>query len=141
MQIRSLRDLKQVLIISILTFFVLFVGERLGLWEPGESQPTAKAPGISLFDAADEGNIKAVKQYLANGVDVNAKGWQGETSLHKAAHSGQKEIVELLIANGADMNAMNDEGETPLDWAILNDETEIADLLRKHGGKTGAELK
>ena len=35
--------------------------------------PTGKAPDISIVDAAKEGNIKAVKQHLAAGTDVNAK--------------------------------------------------------------------
>jgi uncharacterized protein YcfL len=43
----------------------------------GESQspepPTAKAPDISIHDAADSGNIEAVKQHLAAGTDVDAK--------------------------------------------------------------------
>ena len=41
--------------------------------------PTAKAPDISIHDAAKEGNIEAVKQHLAAGTDVNTKddayGW------------------------------------------------------------------
>ncbi|MBT7028962.1 MAG: hypothetical protein HN969_15535 [Verrucomicrobia bacterium] len=31
-------------------------------------------PGISIVDAADKGNIEAVKQHLATDADVNAKG-------------------------------------------------------------------
>jgi len=35
--------------------------------------PTAKAPDISIYEAAREGNIEAVKQHIAAGTDVNAK--------------------------------------------------------------------
>ena len=35
--------------------------------------PTAKAPDISIYDAAKTGNIEAVKQHLAAGADVNDK--------------------------------------------------------------------
>ena len=31
------------------------------------------APGIPIHDAAERGNIKAIKQHLAAGEDVNAK--------------------------------------------------------------------
>ncbi len=100
--------------------------------------PTAKAPAISIHDAAFKGNIEAVKQHLAAGTDVNAKNdWSEWTPLHRAAEYNHKEIAELLIAKGADVNPKDENGYTPLDWA----DDEIVDLLRKHGGKTGEELK
>ena len=104
-------------------------------------QPTAKAPDISLIDAAWDGNIEAVKQHLAAGTDVNAKNDFGRTPLHEAASNGHKEIVELLISNGADVNAKSDIYGTPLDVVIEYKQTQAADFLRKHGGKTGEELK
>ena len=110
----------------------------------GESQPTAKAPDISIWEAAATGNIEAVKQHLAAGTDVNAKDKKGRTPLHYAATHGHKKIVELLIAKGADVNALNNKSDTPLNLAVPDspfDSTEIANLLRKHGAKTGEELK
>ena len=105
----------------------------------------------ALRDAAEEGmrgNIKAVKQHLAAGADVNSKSKHGRTPLHAAAVGGSKEIVELLLAKGANVNAtfkagatLGGGGETPLDVAIELKRTETADLLRKHGGKTKKELE
>ena len=97
----------------------------------------------ALLDAVKvfPGNVEDVKLHLADGADVNAKGYRGRTPLHLVAGNGHKEIVELLIAEGADVNARDNGGETPLDVAIKFDETDIAALLRKHGGKTGEELK
>jgi len=103
--------------------------------------PKAKAPDISIHEAAIDGNIEAVKQHLATGTDVNAKADDEWTPLHEAAWHGHKKIVELLIAKGADVNVKDGDGETPLGKAIRNEQTKIADLLRKHGGKTGEELK
>ena len=108
--------------------------------------PTAKAPDISIYEAAREGNIEAVKQHIAAGTEVNAKDDALEwTPLFMAAAWGHKEVVELFIAKGADVNATDDGGKTPLDEATHRDNpnasAEIADLLRKHGGKTGEELK
>ena len=94
---------------------------------------------LDIHQAAEEGNIEAVKQAIANGADVNAKGVNakgvkdGRTPLHLAALMGYKEIAELLITKGADVNAKDEDGATPLDGA--DDET--FDLLRKHGGKHG----
>ena len=109
----------------------------------GPSEP----PDISMWDAAEAGNIETVKQHLAAGTDVNAKDDKfGTTPLHSAAGAGRKEIVELLITEGADVNAklVSDgphKGKTPLNAANDTNHPEIADLLRKHGAKTGAELK
>ena len=64
--------------------------------------PTAKAPDISIHDAASAGNIEAVQQHLAAGTDVNAKDNRGRTPLYRATN---KEIAELLIAAGADVSA------------------------------------
>jgi ankyrin repeat protein len=120
----------------------------------GESQQvTVQAPDISIQDAAKEGNIKAIKQHIAAGTDVNAKGDGESTPLHWAAYGGHKEIAELFIAKGADVNAigipirklgvnyLGRPRKTPLDVATMSSHTETADLLRKHGGKTAEELK
>ncbi len=107
-------------------------------------QPTAKAPDISIHDAALFGNIEAIKQHLAAGTDVNARTDVGTTPLFYAAADGHKEIAELLIAKGADVNAKSSNDAllvTPLDAAIKSNQTEFADLLREHGGKTGEKLK
>jgi ankyrin repeat protein len=101
----------------------------------------------ALLDAAEKGNIEAVKQHLAAGADVNAMG-RG-TPLHYAAYGGHKEVAELLIAEGADVNETNGI-YTPLDWAYSDNQnrnadelrfTETAALLRKHGAKQGVELE
>ena len=108
--------------------------------------PPVKAPDNSIHDAVEKGNIEAVKQHIAAGTDVNAKGGLiGGTPLYCAVAFGNKEIVELLIANGADVNAKEVDDLTPLDWTAHPDSpnanAEIADLLRKHGGKTKKELE
>ena len=109
--------------------------------QPAQSSKPLSEVDSALLDAASEGNVKAVKQHLADGVDVNVKDKVGWTPLHEAVGQGHKEIAELLIAKGADVNAKDEDGDTPLDLAIGRKHPETADLLRKHGGKTGEELK
>ena len=110
---------------------------------PSEPQKVivVQPPDISIWDAAEKGNIEAVKQHLAEGVDVNAKHGVGQTPLREAARWGHKEIAELLIAAGAAVNAKDNNGWTPLHLAVDGGYTETADLLRKHGGKTAEALK
>ena len=151
--------MKHLLLTTIAAVLVVGCGESQQSTPAPEAKPeppTAKAPDISihdaakkgnpedvkLHDAAEKGNLEAVKQHLAAGTDVNAKDDDGWTPLHWAASYGQKEVAVLLIAKGADVNGKNDVGDTPLDyWAEMNTEGETADLLRKHGGKTAEELK
>ncbi len=161
--------MKQLLLTTIAAVVLVGCGESQQSAPALETKPEpAKAPDISIHEAAEAGNIEAVKQHLAAGADVNAKDgiggtplyivagqstrdflrqagktgdFDGWTPLNYAAYWGHKEIAELLIAKGANVNAKDDDGETPLDWAIEFKETELADLLRKHGGKTGEEMK
>jgi hypothetical protein len=164
--------MKHLLLTTIAAVLLVGCGESQQSATPAEAQPvetvaeaatpelpTAKPPAIYFHGAAINGDIEAVKQHLAAGTDVNAKGPGGSTPLHYAAMTGRKEVVELLIAAGADVNQLFFEpfklqgelnnGQTPLDWAIKGKHTKTTNLvhdetialLRKHGGKTGTELK
>ena len=99
--------------------------------------PTAKAPDISIHDAAALGNNEAVKQHLTAGTDVNAKDESGWTPLHWAASKVHNKTAKLLIKEGADVNVVNIDGLSPLDYA----ENETFGFLIDHGAKSGAELK
>jgi cytohesin len=63
-------------------------------------QPTAKAPDISIHEAATDGNIEAVKQHLAAGANVNAKDDDGDTPLDQAILDKQTETADLLRKHG-----------------------------------------
>jgi len=96
--------------------------------------------GGSIHDAAVEGNIEAVKQHLAAGTDVNARGADGVTALLYAALKGHKEIAELLIANGADVDAKKaKDGVTPLHVAAASGHTEVVELLIANGADVNAQ--
>jgi ankyrin repeat protein len=106
------------------------------------TKPTTptKAPDVSIHTAATLGNIETVKQLIANGADVNAKGGvTGGTPLLIAVTLGHKEIAEQLIANGADVNAKDPRGTTPLHGAALRGHKEIAELLIAKGVDVNAK--
>ena len=103
--------------------------------------PTAKAPDISIHEAALKGNIEAVKQHLAAGADVNAKNEDGVTPLDHATLWGHKEIVELLLAKGADLNAKDNDGWTSLHNAAYRGHKQIVELLIAEGADVNADRK
>jgi len=123
------------LLLTIIAAVVL-----VGCGESQQPEPTtAKAPDISIHDAAFKGNIKGVKKHLADGADVNAKDDEGMTPLHFAAYVGRREIAELLIAAGADVNATDKHVMTPLHKAAFVGHKEIAELLIAKGGDVNAK--
>jgi PBP1b-binding outer membrane lipoprotein LpoB len=63
--------------------------------EPPPEPPTAKAPDISIHDAAARGNVEAVREHLAAGADINSKetGFgNGLTPLHMATKESHNEV-------------------------------------------------
>ena len=117
----------------------------------GKSGESLKAEE-SIQIAAKSGNIKAVKQHLAAGVDVNAKGsgdafgfgammgGGGErTPLSWATSGAHKKVAELLIAEGADVNAKDEHGGTPLHQAASWKKKEMVELLIAEGADVNAK--
>ena len=88
---------------------------------------------------AAKGDIKAVKQHLAAGADVNAKDKIRGTPLHYAAAYGHKEIVELLIAAGADVKVKDEDGKTSSHFEAVNGRKVIVELLIAEGADVNAK--
>ncbi len=89
-----------------------------------------------LIEAAEDGDIMNVKEFIKKGADVNAKdndyGW---TALMHASIYGHKEIVEILISNKADVNAKDNDDFTALMYASREGHKEIVEILKKAGAK------
>ena len=86
-----------------------------------------------LMDAAKKGDINAVKDLLAKGVDINETGYFNTTALREAVDNGQLEAARLLLDKGANVNAQDHAGETALLSAALKANTEIVMLLIDKG--------
>ena len=70
----------------------------------GKELGSAK-PDISIHDAAEEGNIEAVKQHLAAGTDVNAKDDIDYTPLDSA--DSKTKTADLLRKHGGKYSTIN----------------------------------
>jgi ankyrin repeat protein len=80
---------------------------------------TAAGLDVSIHDASMEGNIDAIKRHLAAGTDPNlanlGERFLGDFIKPPLHFSKNKEVAELLIAGGADVNFKDQTG-----WAILH---------------------
>ena len=68
-----------------------------------------------LVEAAFEGDVEAVKDWLAKDYHVESRDGQRATALSEACCAGKIECVRfLLLDQGAEPNTVNATGRTPL---------------------------
>jgi ankyrin repeat protein len=98
----------------------------------GLDGPTARnGDGDTLLHlAALRGDEEDVRELVALGAVVNARGEFGMTALHHAAVAGRIDAAERLLALGADRLAPDDFGQTPAKLAAKAGHAEMAELLR-----------
>ena len=95
----------------------------------------------TIQGAITGGDIKAVKEFLTNGADVNARDTVGQPLL---VHAPTKEMAEMLIMNGANINAKAkhgkvENGPTVLSLAARGVRTEVVELLIAKGADINAK--
>jgi hypothetical protein len=56
-----------------------------------------------IWQSLEEGDVKAVRDELAKGIDVNSQATDGRTLLIHALYSDQVDVAKMLIAQGADV--------------------------------------
>ncbi|MDX6446974.1 MAG: Notch 1 [Blastocatellia bacterium] len=102
----------------------------------GQVSPTDAA----LRQAAQDGQMTAVKELLAKGANVNARDEAGRTPLLWVAPARDNpEMVKFLIAKGADVNAKDNEGETALMIAASQSNPGIVTVLLEAGADVNAQ--
>jgi len=88
--------------------------------------PPEAAP---IHDAAQAGNLAAIRQLVASGADVNARRLDGVTPLHWAAQEGHQDVVGYLLSQGGDPKLKNNAGWTPTHYAAAAGQREILAML------------
>ena len=85
---------------------------------------SSEAEGAALEDlckAAEDGNLGAAQNAVANGANVNEHGCAAQAApLHRAVWSGKMNVITLLVAEGANVNARQMDGAAPLHIAMEN---------------------
>jgi len=80
-----------------------------------------------------QGDVVAVLEFIASGVDVDLRNWFGWTPLMLAAGEGHTPIVSLLLSAGADVQAVNNFGASALAYAALRGECLTIQVLINAG--------
>lgn len=94
----------------------------------------AIAADTRVADAAQQGDVNAVRTLAKQKVDVNAAQGDGSTALHWAAQKDDLEMAKTLLAAGASVKATTRLGAaTPLFMACRNGNAPMIELLIKSG--------
>lgn len=106
--------------------------ESLG--QPASSPSTRMPPSVGFHEAALQGDLEAIRQYIEMGSDLNEKDAVGGSSpLIVAATFGRADVAKALIDAGADVDQQNNDGSTALHSAALFCHTEIVEALLDKG--------
>jgi ankyrin repeat protein len=113
----------------------------LGLsWSAGPAWGDLTPEEQAFLDAARDGDVAAVRQFLAGGVNVNARDIYGTTALHCVIDWNQIEVAGVLLeVEGIEVNAGNFYGTTTLHWAAMYGWIEIARMLLSKGAKVNVK--
>ena len=101
---------------------------------------STRSESNTLCYAVRSGNLRAVKEQLANGADINAGDNEfGITALSWAVLLDDAKIAKFLIEKGAEVNANSRDGSTPLHSAAFLGRAEIVELLIQKGADANSK--
>lgn len=99
-----------------------------------------KPPDVDTWTAAAKGDVKALKQHLAAGTNLDANSpSRGGTPLQLAAFYGHTEVARFLVKNGANLEVRDRNGSTPLLVASFFGHPDIVKLLLDSGADVNAQ--
>ncbi len=95
----------------------------------------------ALFAAARKGDLAAVRERLAAGVNANAKTAYGATALSFASGKGHLDVVRVLLEAKADPNVKDTFYQaTPMTWALANKHDTVVVALLEAGSSQADDV-
>jgi len=102
---------------------------------------TGFAEGMSLLDAAKNGETGGVRKLLDRGANINQQGEYEYTPLIWAIEKGHADTAALLITRGADVNIRTASGYSALAAAVNKGQSSLTRLLLEKGADVNADWK
>lgn len=93
----------------------------------------AKKAPANLMEACIVGNVEAVRKFLAQGADINARDEHGHTPLMLACRNCHLEVVKLLLKSGCDFTLTDRYSKKAIDIAQDWGYPTIVELLKAYG--------
>ena len=103
-------------------------------------EPAAEFRPTTILEAVLVSDADAVRDFLAQGADVNATEIDGTTLLMRAIHGRNPQIAQLLIDAGANVSATNRYGVNPLYLAARSTDAQTARALLAAGADANTSL-
>lgn len=88
-----------------------------------------------FLDAAREGDLNTIKQFIDAGMEVDAADSRGHTALIVATYKNRYDAAALLLRHGAKVDAEDRKGATALSGVAFKGHERVARLLLEHGAK------
>ena len=111
---------------GLIAIVVALVPCACGCEKAPAPQATQRA---SLHEAALNGNIELIRDYIAAGVDVDARDTNDATPLYEAIAMRELEAAQALLDAGADIDAPGPFDRTALYLAFMQGDVESIDFL------------
>jgi ankyrin repeat protein len=115
------------------SFLLLAVTWNIAISQEEEATGTVPSKDEQLLIAADKGDTVKVLSLIKEGADVDAKTWEGVTSLMYATQNGNLPMMKVLIRCGADPDIKPANGNTALLASIINATPDLSEFLIRNG--------
>lgn len=135
----GVRGHMKILYILIILFLLVTAGcsKQLEQTETNAVPQSESSPAMQdtkiVYEAALQGDIKTVQNYLKNGFDVNRSNQDQQSLLMLAGFNGHTKLCRLLLEKGAEVDARDINGRTALMFASTGPFAETVRLLLKSG--------
>lgn len=92
---------------------------------------------LRLIEAVKSDDLRAAKELIESGAEINQQDEHGWTPLTWAAGKGSTSLVQLLIESGGDIYKVGNDQRTPYDIALGAGHIESVKLLLQAAQKSG----